>query len=155
IERYIAVSDHVQRWLIEEMYAHPEKVRVVKNGVVSSSGRVPNARLRREIANEWQGPIVLSSGRLHQEKGFVDLLHAARFVPEALFILAGDGPERAKLEEFVDRNGLKDRVRLLGHREDVPELLALCDLFVLPSLHEALGLSVLEAMSAGKPVIAT
>jgi glycosyltransferase involved in cell wall biosynthesis len=85
----------------------------------------------------------------------VDLLEAAALVPHAIFVLAGDGPERPALEAQARSLGIEGRVRFLGHRTDIPQLLAVSDLFVLPSLYEGLPLSVLEAMAAGKPVIAT
>ena len=70
-------------------------------------------------------------------------------------MIAGEGPERSALEAQARTLGLADRVVLLGYRDDVCDLLASCDLFVLPSLFEGLPLSVLEAMAAGKPVVAT
>ncbi len=70
-------------------------------------------------------------------------------------MLVGDGPERGALESQVATLGLRDRVQFLGYRPDIPGLLAGCDLFVLPSLYEGLPLSILEAMAAGKPVVAT
>ena len=100
-------------------------------------------------------PVVLTCARLHSEKGHIYLMQAAKLVPEALFIFAGDGPERGRLEEFARETGVDGQVQFLGHREDIPELLAACDVFVLPSLHEALGLSILEAMAATKPIVAT
>ena len=69
--------------------------------------------------------------------------------------IAGDGPERARLEELARRLGVADWVNFLGFREDVSDLLAACDLVVLPSLREGLSIAFLEAMAAGKPIIAT
>ena len=72
-----------------------------------------------------------------------------------MFVLAGTGPDRATLETLARALGVENRVLFLGYREDIPDLLANCDLFVLPSLYEGLPLSILEAMAAGKPVIAS
>jgi glycosyltransferase involved in cell wall biosynthesis len=87
--------------------------------------------------------------------GLNHLLAAAACVPGAVFVLAGDGPQRGALEAESRRLGIAERVVFLGHREDVPALLSCCDLFVLPSLFEGLPVSVLEAMAAARPVIAT
>jgi glycosyltransferase involved in cell wall biosynthesis len=76
-------------------------------------------------------------------------------VPDVVFAIAGDGPDRAALESRAAQLGVSSRVRFLGHRRDVPALLAVADLFVLPSLYEGFPLSVLEAMAAGVPVVAT
>jgi glycosyltransferase involved in cell wall biosynthesis len=76
-------------------------------------------------------------------------------VPEATFVIAGEGPQRLELESRARELALSERVLFLGHREDVPALLASCDFFVLPSLFEGLPLALLEAMSAGKPIVAS
>ena len=100
-------------------------------------------------------PLVLTLARLEGQKGIGYLLEAATQVPEALLLIAGEGGDRAKLERRAVELGVSNRIVFLGRRDDVPELLAACDLFVLPSLFEGLPLSVLEAMGAGKPVVAT
>jgi glycosyltransferase involved in cell wall biosynthesis len=98
---------------------------------------------------------VLTPARLHQQKGHAYLLTAAALVPDATFVLAGDGPLRAELEQRARELGVAGRCLFLGERADVPDLLAAADLFLLPSLWEGLPLSVLEAMAAGRPVVAT
>ena len=98
---------------------------------------------------------MFTPARLHSQKGHIFLLEAAVHVPDALFVFAGDGEERSRLEDRARQLHIADRVRFLGSRQDVPALLACCDVFVLPSLYEGLPLSVLEAMAAGRPVVAT
>jgi len=94
-------------------------------------------------------------GRLGQEKGHQHLLKAATLVPQATFVIAGEGPLRESLEAQAKQLGIDGRVKFLGHREDIQDLLAICDVFVLPSLSEGLPVSVLEAMAASKPVVAS
>ena len=72
-----------------------------------------------------------------------------------MFIFVGEGPDRAALEAQAKALGVGERAAFIGYREDIPDLLACCDLFVLPSLYEGLPLAILEAMAAGKPVIAS
>jgi glycosyltransferase involved in cell wall biosynthesis len=76
-------------------------------------------------------------------------------MPRVKFIIAGDGISRAEFDGLINRLGLGENVLLLGWREDIPELLAVMDVFVLTSLWEGLPISVLEAMAASRPVIAT
>jgi glycosyltransferase involved in cell wall biosynthesis len=76
-------------------------------------------------------------------------------MPNAYLLLAGDGPLEAELEAEARSAGLAGRVRLLGRRDDIPELLAACDVFTLASLWEGNPLSVMEAMAAGRPVVVT
>jgi glycosyltransferase involved in cell wall biosynthesis len=96
---------------------------------------------------------------LRAEKGHDTLLSAARRVvrnqPEVEFLFVGDGPLRGALEDQVHASGLARNVRFLGERSDVAALLGAADLFVLPSRSEASPNSVVEAMAAGLPVVAT
>jgi glycosyltransferase involved in cell wall biosynthesis len=153
---YIAVSHEVGRQLGQTFRVPNCKIKVVHNAVSLGDFNGPaNSSLRASLARANDGPLILTTARLDRLKGHSYLLQAAAMVPEALFILVGDGPERARLEAQAYELGIDNRVICLGHRQDVPELLASCDLFVLPSLLEGLPLAVLEAMAAGKPVIAT
>lgn len=156
VHRYIAVSEAVARQLRDTFRLPAGKVNLVHNSVpfgqfATSPGRSPDVR----VNGESRGPVVLTVARLDKQKGHRYLLEAAAFVPGAFFVLAGDGPERVTLEEQARRLRLDGRVKFLGHRHDIAELLSACDLFVLPSLYEGLPLSILEAMASGKPVVAT
>lgn len=163
VGRYLAVSHEVARRL-RATYQMPEhKLQVIYNAVTlqpltpaSRAQRQLRAdRLRAQWTANGSRPLILTLARLDKQKGYPYLLQAATLVPEAMFICAGEGSERATLETQARTLGLADRVLFLGQRSDVPDLLAGCDVFVLPSLYEGLPLSVLEAMAAGKPVIAT
>lgn len=156
IKLYIAVSNGVKERLSCDLAVPETKLRVVHNGVpISQVDQGRCSALREAFLHGSNRPIILTPARLHDQKGHQYLLEAAVQVPEAIFLLAGDGPERSRLEEQTRILGIESRVRFLGQRDDVQQLLAICDLFVLPSLYEGFPLSVLEAMAAGKPVIAT
>jgi len=156
LHQYIAVSNAVGRQLCQTFHVPCQKIEVIHNSIpVAAFDRPPNMTLKTMLNRGTDRPIVLSVARLDAQKGHTYLLAAIRHVPNAIFVLAGDGPERACLEAQADRLGIGDRVIFLGHRNDVADLLASCDLFVLPSLYEGLPLSLLEAMAAGKPVVAT
>jgi glycosyltransferase involved in cell wall biosynthesis len=132
-----------------------EKVQVIHNGVSLDCLTLPTSQMPDAMPVKSDQPFVLTVARLDPQKGLAYLLSAATCVPGAMFLVAGDGPERGALEAESRRLGLAERVRFLGHREDVPALLRRCDVFVLPSLFEGLPVSVLEAMGAAKPVVAT
>jgi glycosyltransferase involved in cell wall biosynthesis len=72
-----------------------------------------------------------------------------------VLFVAGDGPQKKDLELEALRKGVRRNIRFLGFRNDIPDLLAACDIVALPSIREGLSISLLEAMAAGKPVIAT
>ena len=155
VHRYLAVSGHV-RDRLAALGVPEAKLRVVRNGVDPARFERPAAHeIRSELAGIAGRPIVLTAARLAPQKGLESLLGAAAMLPDAIFIIAGDGPDRAALAAQAEAAGLADRVRFLGSRRDIPDLLAACDVFVLPSLIEGLPLSVLEAMAAARPVVAT
>jgi len=150
VGRYVAVSQEVARHLIRKLRWPAQKIQVIHNCV----SPVPECGVQSPIERTGR-PVVLTVARLDEQKGHRYLLEAAAQVPEAQFVLAGDGPLRASLEAQTRTLGVEGRVKFLGYRSDIADLLADCDVFVLPSLYEGLPLSILEAMSAGKPVIAT
>ncbi len=76
-------------------------------------------------------------------------------LPEAQFLIIGDGPRRSELEALVNELKIAGSIKFLGSRSDVPELLATLDVLALTSHNEANPVSILEAMSVGKPVVAT
>ena len=154
VHRYVAVSENMGRVLRTALNSE-EKVQVIHNGVSLDCLTLPTSQMPDAMPVKSDQPFVLTVARLDPQKGLAYLLSAATCVPGAMFLVAGDGPERGALEAESRRLGLAERVRFLGHREDVPALLRRCDVFVLPSLFEGLPVSVLEAMGAAKPVVAT
>jgi glycosyltransferase involved in cell wall biosynthesis len=96
-------------------------------------------------------PLVGNVARLAPQKDHRTLIEAARLVPEAEFVVAGDGELREELERLAEGSS----VRFLGARDDVPGVLASLDVFAFPSLFEGLCLAVIEAQAAGVPVVAT
>jgi glycosyltransferase involved in cell wall biosynthesis len=156
VGRYIAVSRHVERRLRETFHWRPSKVVVVPNAVNPAQFRSEqDSELRRVLSRGESRRVVLATTRLVAQKGLAILLEAARALPDAQLVVAGEGSDRSQLLTHARDLGLADRVDFLGHRDDVPRLLACSDVVVLPSLNEGLPLAVLEAMAAEKPVVAT
>jgi glycosyltransferase involved in cell wall biosynthesis len=116
----------------------------------------PGAALpRQDFYVPDSAPLLLALGRLHTNKGFDVLLQALAQIPEAYLLLAGVGPERETLEAIAVRAGVKPRIRFLGWRDDIADLMATADLFVHPARHEPLGNVILEAWAHRRPVVAT
>ena len=159
-DHVIAVSEATRRIMIEFEHVPAERISVVHNGIEALAP--PRAEgvalLRRELAPERR-PVCLVLARLHEEKGhrvlFEAIPHVLQSIRDVLFLLAGDGPHRARFEDAVRQKGLEGAVRFLGRRDDVPELLAVASLLVLPSLAESFGFVLVEAMSVGVPVVAS
>jgi glycosyltransferase involved in cell wall biosynthesis len=138
-----------------------DKIAVVYNAARFGPEPSPADRepARRALGLPPEAIVLGTLGRLTEQKGQAVLLRAVadlapRF-PELVLFLAGDGPLRAELEAFAERLGVGSRVRFLGVRRDRAALYAAMDAFVLPSLWEGLSLSLVEAMGAGRPVVAT
>lgn len=114
------------------------------------------AAVREDLGAEGR-PLLLSIGRLHPQKGYRTLVEAAARLSirdnPPLFVVAGDGPQRAELTGLIAHSGAP--VRLLGDRDDVPDLLAAADLVVLPSGWEGSPLAAQEALLAGRPLVTT
>jgi glycosyltransferase involved in cell wall biosynthesis len=103
-------------------------------------------------------PLVVGVGRLDPQKGFDILIEAAARMDSArppLVVICGEGPDRADLEARVAALGLSSRVRLLGNRRDAKAIMACADVFCMPSRWEGSPLALHEALSAGRPVVAT
>lgn len=156
VGRIIAVSGAVAAELVERFSWPAEKISVVYNAVeVERFGAEGSPALRAELGVSAGRPLVLTPARLEKQKGHPALLQAATHLPDAVFAFAGDGPDRGKLEALAADLEVADRVLFLGHRTDVPDLLAACDVFALPSLYEGSSLAVLEAMAARRPVVSS
>jgi len=126
----------------------PERTVVIPNAVDVSAA--PRAR------HERREPRIVAVGRLKAPKDFLTLVRAVGALPEGSeTLIVGEGPDRPWLEQEIRSLGIQERVRLVGERHDVPGLLADADIFVLSSVSEGLPVSVLEAMAAGLPVVAS
>lgn len=155
----VAVSTDLKRHLIAEGFP-AAKVSVVYNGI--DVGPMPDrnqrACVRRKLAVSDETLVIGTIARLDPVKDLATLIHAtaavAHEIPVTLIVI-GDGSERARLECLTARLRSEPYVRFLGHRDDAREWLAGCDVYANSSIHEGVSLTILEAMAAGLPVVAT
>jgi glycosyltransferase involved in cell wall biosynthesis len=161
VDGTFVVSKALQRLLTEEFNVSPDKVWQFGNSVDVNrfSPSIDGSRLRASLGVRDGARVIITIARLEHQKGITFLIAAALQVlqrhPEAEFWLVGDGSLRSQLQAQVEQSGVAAAVRFLGLRDNLPELLAAADMFVLPSLYEGLPLSVLEAMAMAKAVVAT
>lgn len=159
-DAFIAVAESHAEYLATREGCPPDKVRVIYNGVDVTRFRplTPNESLRKRLRLPPGAPVATIVAALRPEKNHELLLRAAARVcaarNDAHFLVVGDGPRRPELEAQAHSLGITQSVHFLGTRSDVPELLALSDLFVLSSHMEANPVSILEAMACAKPVVA-
>ncbi|MBN1559559.1 glycosyltransferase [candidate division KSB1 bacterium] len=159
-DKVISVSQATAEWLVQKRKVAAEKVMIIPYGVdLAKFNPAIKAVHRKDIGAGDDDIVIGQVARLDEQKGHTYLIDAASMIialqPRAKFVLVGDGPLRSQLMHKVDQAGLHDFFIFLGFRQDVPDLLPLFDLFVLPSLYEGLPNVVLEAMACGLPVVAT
>ena len=157
-DAFIAVSEEGRRRMIAVERIDPDRITLIPNGI---AGFEPGdgTRVRRELGIGTGDPVIGSVGHLRPEKAFEVLVEAAARLGEGglrpAVLIAGEGPERERLEGLIAARGLGGSVRLLGARSDVPDLLAALDVAVCCSEFEGGPLSVMEYMEAGLPVVAS
>ncbi len=156
----IAVSGQVQQSLSSQLGIAPSAIRVVRNGVAASAPSGQRvAELRARLGDRADGIRLGCVASLTPKKGHEALLRAVARLRErdiiCSLLVAGDGPERPRVEALVEGLGLARHVHFLGVVPHAADVLAMIDVFVLPSLVEGLPLALLEAMYAGKAVVAT
>ncbi len=157
---FVTVGATMRPFYADRVRIAARRLKVITNGVHLERYRVAADRAAGRAASGLpSGFLVGTAGRLFPEKDYGVLLRAvqaaAGLVPSLALALIGDGPERGPLEVSARQLGIADRVRFLGWRHDVADLLPLLDVFVMTSRHEGLPLVVLEAMASGVPVLTT
>lgn len=162
-QHVLAISRAVARFAVASQGFRPEQVEVMHNPVDLHRFHPVDAAARRAareaLGIECDVPVVICVARFDPVKG-VDLLiqawpEIASAIPQAVLLLAGDGPLREALDQRIRSTGLSTRVRFLGYRSDVESILHAADLCVVPSRNEGLSLAAMEAMATGLPVVAT
>jgi glycosyltransferase involved in cell wall biosynthesis len=159
----ITVSKEVYEAELERSGTVPSRVALIRNGVQVDDFAATERPHLEMTAREWDidgnTTVIGTLARFHKQKGHSYLLEAMTRVqtqrPGTRALLVGDGPLRPEMEAKAGELDLSETVIFTGIRRDVPEILALLDVFVLPSLWEGLPVALLEAMAAGLPVVAT
>ena len=156
----IASAESVREFYIKQINADPAKVEVIYNAVDWSRLETTISRedMRRAMDVPVDGPLLGIIARLTEQKGHRVLLDALAQRPDlsrAHLVIVGDGPLSAALQRQAAGLGIADRVRFLGARRDLGNILSAIDVFVMPSFWEGLPLAMVLAMGAGLPVVAT
>jgi glycosyltransferase involved in cell wall biosynthesis len=153
----VAVSESVRQDLLGAG-VRADKISMIRNGIDLRTFDRASAVVKGELG--WSdSPLIGLVGRLSMEKGVDIFLTAAARVldqlPDAKFVVVGDGPDRAKLEALIEKLGIRGSVRMLGRRDDMPAVYASLDLMVSSSRREGLPIAILEGMASRLPLIAT
>lgn len=162
-DRVIAVSEGARQHYIRLGRLTPEKVTTLYNGIDLScftpQGQAERAAKRQDFEIPADAPLIITVAVLRSLKGIQYLIEAMpailQTVPTARYLVVGSGPHEAELKRLAQTYGVAERVIFSGARQDIPDLLAMSDLFVLPTLTEALPTVLAEAMAARKPIVAS
>jgi glycosyltransferase involved in cell wall biosynthesis len=164
-DHFHAITETVKSAAIRDLQIKPELVTVVPRGRSRERLGLPTTarreRIRAQLGVCPDDPVLLSVGRQEYQKGYLTLLPALttvlEAVPQAVALVAGRrGNATSEIESFLDHSNIDaQRLRFLGHRTDVADLMVAADLLVFPSLYEGLGGAILEAMALNLPVVAS
>jgi len=161
-DKIVAVTEAIRREFVGLVRGADSKISTIYNGLdLRRFGNVTRREDKLQELGLLQGsPIIGTVSRLAPEKGLTYFIDAAArvlsAVPQARFLIVGDGPIRRELEVEVSRKSLEDRVTFTGFRGDVLDIISTMDIFVLSAVsREALSMAVLEAMALRKPIVAT
>jgi N-acetyl-alpha-D-glucosaminyl L-malate synthase BshA len=152
-----AVSNHLRRQTCEQLHITKE-IEVIYNFIdFSRFSRLNKEHFRKAIAPEGE-KILVHTSNFRKVKRIEDVILTFEIVHNKIpskLLLVGDGPERPKLERMTREMGLFEHVRFLGKQDAIEEILAVSDLFLIPSANESFGLAALEAMACEVPVISS
>jgi glycosyltransferase involved in cell wall biosynthesis len=159
--KVVGCSEHTSRQLIKYEKISRKKIVTIPNGIDGSRFQITidKQQKRNELGITKSGLILGVAVRLSEQKGITYLLKAMPTIlnnhPNTTLVIAGDGDLKSELEAEAITLGVADSVIFAGARKDIPELLKLFDIYVMPSLWEGLPMIILEAMAAGCPIVAT
>ena len=158
---WVAVTATQTSYLTDVKHIPASRLHVLPNGidVERYAGRAARTRVRDELGMPPSAPLAGCIAGLRPEKDLLTLVRAAedvvRELPEARFVIVGDGPERDALRHEIVARGLERAITLTGFRADIPDVLSAFDVAVLSSRVEALPVAFLEAMASGLPLVGT
>ena len=159
--RVVGVSEHTSADLIKYEKISPAKVITIFNGIYGPKYDIviDRNKKKQELGIKNKGPIIGIGVRLTEQKGITYLFKAMpeviKIFPDITLVIAGEGELKEELQREAIQLGIDDHVLFLGARLDIPELLKLFNIYVLPSLWEGMPMVILEAMAAGCPIVAT
>ena len=160
-DRVICISDIVNRFANETQRINARKLITIHNGIDSkyTVSEKRTSGLRKELDIPTDHSVICTITHMEEHKGLAYLLESASLLLQSRndvsFLIVGEGSLKEELRKLCVILKIEKNVIFAGERSDIPEILSLTDIFVLPSLREGLGLVILEAMACGKPVIAT
>lgn len=161
-DQFIAVSNALEKMLVEDHGIPRSKVRTIYNGVELgrySNDKGPDLSIREKLGIPPDAPVVGMIGRFVYQKGYGTFIEAASRIvksfPEARYLMVGDGPLKADMENLSGKLNFTGRCIFAGEQSDIPNLLSIMDIVVQPSIIEGLPRVIIEAMAMARPIVAS
>ena len=163
---YVAISKQVRKYIVNDLHVPARKTRLIYNGIDIKKFKKPSIVRKDKLAELGMHSgrkIITNIGRITEEKGQLYLIKAVKIIinefPNTHFIIVGndqiDKKLTQELRQIIEEENLHNHITFTGIRHDVEEIMAITDIFVLPSLYEGFSLVALEAMAARLPIVAT
>lgn len=161
VSNYFACSEAAGKLLYGKKYVEQGKVKIINNAIDCEKYQYnENTRIKLRNDMKLEGKFVIGHvGRFNPQKNHMFLIdiftEVIKYKPDSVLMLIGTGPLQEQVEEKIKTKGITDKVMLLKHRSDIPDLLQAMDVFVLPSIFEGLGIVLIEAQASGLKCVAS
>ena len=165
IEKHFAKYTDVLVTINEEDYQSALKFKAKKVYKINGIGvdlstykinkDLDKVKFKKSLGLEKDDFIITSIGELNENKNTYRLLECIKNIdnPKVKYLICGRGPLQEKYEKYIKENNLQDRVKVLGYRKDIPDILTIADVYIMPSYREGLSKSMMEAMCCGAPIV--
>lgn len=158
VRRILCVSEEIKH-ITAKGLNDPSVLRTVYSGIDLNKFSVRSGKLRRELGISDDTYIIGNTSALADHKDYFTFVDAAEIAlkedPDLLFLIIGKGPKEDEISSYIRVKELENSIKMIGFRNDIPQILADLDLFMITSKTEGLGTSILDAFASGVPVLAT
>lgn len=161
VTKFMSITKAIIPNNTQALNLNPEKVEIIYRGrnIQAFKNKINLQEIEKLGMKYGNSPVILTVSRLLIRKGYIEALYAIKNVisdfPNLKYLIAGEGHDRLKFEELIQKLNLENNVFLLGNRNDIPTLLQFSNIFLFPSHYEGQGGALVEAMILGKPIVAS
>ncbi len=159
-DKIIVLTMNHAKYVVENGYCLKENVKIIKNGILITQGvkkSFSNEDIRMKYDVGLGSKIVLTTARIEKSKNIELVINVANKVlkknSDVEFIICGDGPMIGEYRNYVSKIGIEEKVKFIGYRENIVELLAISEIFLLPTFLELHSISILEALEMKVPIV--
>lgn len=154
--KIVCLTNQVQTFVLKNLNVNKSKLPIVENGINLDSVSNAKSAVKENFGFSPDDVLILMPARMEEQKDHETVIRCMKLLPENyMLIFAGDGSKRVALEKMGQELAMSERIKFIGNRTDIFELMKMCNIIVLSSHFEGLSLAALEAMASGRPFIAS